>query len=76
MRLVDDWRRAWRWSSVRLSALGALVMAVAEVAGSSWSALPPDVRDSIPHAQTIALILFVAVPIARIFTRGEKADGE
>jgi hypothetical protein len=76
MKLVDDWRRAWRWSSVRLSALGALVMAAAEVAGSSWSALPPDIRDSIPHAQTIALVLFVLMPIARIFTREEASDGE
>jgi hypothetical protein len=76
MKLVDDWRRAWRWSSVQLSAVGAVVMGAAEIAGSSWSALPPDVRDNIPHAQTIALVLFVLLPIARIFTKGGKDDGE
>lgn len=69
MKLVTDWKRAWRWSSVRLSALGAILMGAAEVAGSSWSALPPDVRDAIPHAQTIALVLFVLVPVARILKR-------
>lgn len=77
MKLVDDWRRAWRWASVRLSLMGAVLMGAAEVAGSSWSALPPEIRDSIPHAETIALLLFVLTPIARIFTiKGGKDDGE
>ena len=49
---------------------------VAELAGSSWSALPPDIRDAIPHAQTIALVLFVLVPVARIFKRKGPDDGE
>lgn len=74
MKLVNDWQRAWRWSSVRLSALGAVLMGGAELAGSSWAALPPDIRDNVPHAQTIALVLFVLVPLARIFTRGDKSD--
>lgn len=77
MKLVSNWRRAWRWSSVRLSALGALVMGAAEVAGSSWSALPPDIRDSIPHAPTIGLVLFLLMPIARVLTtKGGTDDGE
>lgn len=76
MKLVNNWRRAWRWSSVRLSALGAVLMGAAEVAGSSWAALPPDVRDAIPHAPTIALVLFVLVPVARVFKREGKDDGE
>lgn len=75
MKLVNNWRRAWRWSSVRLSALGAVLMGAAEVAGSSWAALPPDVRDVIPHAPTIALVLFVLMPVARIFRQGTD-DGE
>ena len=50
-------------------------MAGAEIAGQGWAGLPAEVRDSIPHAQTIALVLFVLVPVARIFTKG-NGDGE
>ncbi len=75
MKLVDEWRHAWKWASVRLSALGALIMVLAEVAGQSWAALPPDLRAHIPHADSIALVLFLMTPIARILTR-EKKDGE
>ncbi|MFY9349305.1 MAG: hypothetical protein WBL20_16220 [Sphingobium sp.] len=75
MKLVEDWRRAWRWWSVRLSALGALLMGVAEVAGQSWAGLPQDVRDQVPHAQTIALVLFMAAGLARLVKQGGK-DGD
>ena len=74
MKLVDEWRQARKWASVRLSALGALVMVLAEVAGQSWAALPPDLRAHIPHADTIALVLFIMIPIARVLTKGEKKD--
>lgn len=75
MKLVDEWRHAWKWASVRLSALGALIMVLAEVAGQSWAALPPDLRAHIPHADTIALWLFVLIGVARVFKKGEKDNG-
>ena len=75
MKLVEDWQRAWRWSSVRISAAGAVLMGAAEIAGSSWAALPPDIRANIPHAQTIALVLFLLQPIARVLTKGGRSDG-
>lgn len=74
MKLVDNWKRAWRWWSVRLSAAGAVVMGVAEVAGHSWASLPPELRDTLPHAQTIGLGLFIASALARLIQQ-ETNDG-
>lgn len=75
LKLIEEWRHAWKWASVRISAVGALLMAAAEIAGQTWAGLPEDVRASIPHADTIALVLFVIIPIARVLTK-EKKDGE
>lgn len=74
IKLVNEWRHAWKWASVRISAAGAVLMAVAEIAGQTWAGLPEDVRASIPHADTIALVLFVIIPLARVLTK-EKNDG-
>lgn len=74
LKLIDEWRQAWKWASVRISAAGALLMAAAEIASQTWVGLPEDVRASIPHADTIALVLFVIIPLARVLTK-EKKDG-
>lgn len=74
MKLIDEWRQARKWASVRLSALGALIMLLAEWAGSSWNALPADLRAHIPHADTIALVLFLMIPLARVLTKGKKDE--
>ena len=41
MKLVDDWKSAWRWFSVWcLTASGA--------APAAWLAVPADMRDAVP----------------------------
>lgn len=76
MKLVDEWRSAWRWASVRASALGILLVGAAEVAQQGWLGLPDDVRANIPHGDRIALVLFVMIPLLRIVTFREKNGGE
>jgi hypothetical protein len=41
MRLVDDWKRAHRWITMRVSA-GAVALA------TGWTAVPQEWRDAIP----------------------------
>ena len=41
MRLVQNWRSWWRWTSMHVLAVLAVLPAV-------WPQLPPDLRDSIP----------------------------
>lgn len=76
MRLIENWRRAHRLWSVRLNAAGAVVMAAAlsapDALAQAWAALPADLRGIVPHADAIALALFVAGFAARIVHQEKK----
>lgn len=54
MRLVAEWKRAWRWFSVQ-------AMALAMALQGAWASLPDDMRARLPGgivaAFTIALLL-------------------
>ncbi|HEX7823190.1 MAG TPA: hypothetical protein VF463_21560 [Sphingobium sp.] len=65
-RLIPGWTGAWRLWSVRLSTLGAGVMA-------AWSSLPIELRQALPYADRIAAGLFVAVTVARLVAQEERA---
>lgn len=79
-RLIDDWRRSWRFWSIRLSLLGALLSAIGAAFPSAmleaWNALPPDLRALIPAraAQIIAATLFVGTMAARLYKQREQHD--
>ncbi|MGN6817788.1 MAG: hypothetical protein ACTHJR_03865 [Sphingomonas sp.] len=80
-RLIDDWRRSWRFWSMRLSLIGA-VLATAGAAFpdamlEAWNALPPDLRALVPThaARIIAATLFVATMAARLYRQGARHDG-
>lgn len=82
MRLLPNWRQAWRWWSVRVSALGALLAAIAllapDVVGAVWSALPPDLVAQLPRnvAMAVPLGLELATILARITRQRTSTDGE
>lgn len=52
-RLIADWRRGWRFWSVRLEALalasGAWLLGAPDLATQLWLALPPETRAVLPH---------------------------
>lgn len=72
-RLVDDWRDAWKWASVRLAALGGMIAAVAAAAPGFarelWDQLPGEVRSTLP---VWAPVLVTALPIiVRLYKQGK-----
>ncbi len=82
MKLINNWRQSWRWWSVRVSALGAIVFAFLLAAPDQvlaiWSALPPEVQALVPNAKEVGLFLTIAVAIARIVRQkghGDDAKG-
>lgn len=81
LKLVDDWRRAWRWWSVRLNILGttllAWFLAVPDVARDLWAALPDDLKAELPPraAYLIPLLILFAANVARVLKQG-KHDGQ
>lgn len=54
MRLIDEWRSAWRWFSCQAMALAAAVQ-------GGWAALPDDMKEHLPAwiatAATIAVLV-------------------
>lgn len=65
MKLVSNWRKAWRWASVQFMALAA----AAQVA---WETLPPEALAVIPvdWRGYITLGLVVAAMIGRVVDQG------
>ncbi|MEX3628764.1 MAG: hypothetical protein VB138_03995 [Burkholderia sp.] len=75
-QLIDEWREAHRFSSVRLSALMATVFAIGPSLLSAWAALPDDLKQVLPTgwARTIAVGAFLLVLLARVTTFEIKAS--
>ncbi len=84
MKLTPDWRQAWRWWSVRLSALGSLLCAIAlaspDALFAAWQALPADVVALLPErlATAVPMLLFMAIAAARVVQQqpNEVADDQ
>ncbi len=80
MKLIENWRHAWRLWSVRLSALGALLTTFAAAAPDTllqiWNGLPDDVRAVFPETfvRVIPTLLFVATIVARLIPQKAAAD--
>lgn len=53
MKLVEDWKRAWRWFSVHALVLAGVLPAV-------WAELPPDLKSSIPPGAMGAITAVIA----------------
>jgi hypothetical protein len=81
MKLIDGWRQAWRLWSVRLSAIGAILMGWAALAPDAllqaWNALPADVQALLPEkvGNAIPFLLFVGTLVSR-FIPQPKANAK
>jgi hypothetical protein len=76
MKLIPDWKKAWRFASMRWSALGIVLMGILEAFYQGWLQLPPAIADRLPHTSTISIILFVLVMVGRLFTALQGDDDE
>ncbi|MES1995566.1 MAG: hypothetical protein V4522_15900 [Pseudomonadota bacterium] len=80
-RLIDDWHRAYTFTSIRLAAIGALIEAFVQAfpgtATEIWNAMPQDLRALLPSWVTgsFPILLLVAIAVARI-TRKVPTDGK
>lgn len=68
MRLIDNWREAHRLWSVRLAALGALLMAALLGFPDMWADLPADMRALVPARlqALVPMLLFAATIASRV----------
>jgi hypothetical protein len=70
-RLIDDWRSAWRFWSLRLQSMGLALLALAEPLSQALAQLPEDVRASVPLLQWLAMILVGGGMLARLIKQGK-----
>jgi len=48
MKLLQDWKQAWKWFSMQAMAIVIVMLA-------AWAAMPDDLKDALPH-WVVALI--------------------
>jgi hypothetical protein len=81
-RLIDNWKTAWRFWSVRLNALGLAILAFVQfdpvAALAVWNMMPAAVRDVLPRDFLVwfGVALFALSMLARVVRQPklEKAD--
>lgn len=69
MRLVTNWKRAWRWISVQ-------AMVLAGALQGAWMFVPDDLRASIPPGvvQGFTIVLLTLGVIGRLVDQTPKAE--
>lgn len=67
IKLVENWRSAWKWFSVHCLWISAAIPNV-------WVSLPPDLKASIPasHMSVIAGVIAVCGIIGRLVDQEKK----
>lgn len=77
IKLIPDWKRAWKFASVQIGTVGFILMSVIEMANSALISLPLHLQQQIPHASTVGLVLFGLGLVGRLFKLKEKIqDGD
>lgn len=74
--LIPNWKRAWKFASVQLPVLGLILMSVSDFVQQSWASLPPQFQKDIPHATTIAMIMFALSLVGRLVTLTQKDNAD
>lgn len=82
MKLIDDWKKAWRFSSVRLGALGTAItstlVAFPDAALAAWNLLPPVMQQAFPdrYMPLVGVAVFAMALLARLIRQDSLRDGE
>ena len=77
MRLVKDWRKAWKWLSVQLAAMGVLITSALIIAPQTvlmaWAMLPDALREELGDwKKQIAAAVFLMAIVARLIDQAPK----
>lgn len=76
MKLIENWKVAHRYWSVRLSAAGALLMGglgtLSTAFPGAWASVPQDTRDKLPSWLGFAVL--GAVMVARMVRQKDHHD--
>ncbi len=70
MKLVDDWKAAWKWFTTWFSALGILALEVYQ----QMQEFMPDIVKAIPDnvLHRMMQVLLVCIIVGRLIKQGDK----
>jgi hypothetical protein len=70
LRLVKDWRQAWKWLSVQAMLISSAIL-------STWALLPEDMKARLPHDIGLwaAIVTLGAGVVGRVIDQNKPADG-
>lgn len=71
LRLVQNWRSAWKWYSIHIM---IVIVALPEI----WSYFPQEFKDSLPPGVFKYAMMFLGVSaiLARMFSQEKPKDDE
>lgn len=71
LRLVQNWRSAWKWYSVHIM---LVIVALPEI----WGYFPQEFKDSLPPGTLKYVMMFLGVSaiLARMFSQEKPKDDE
>ncbi|MCS0548291.1 hypothetical protein [Klebsiella pneumoniae] len=66
MKLVDDWKSAWRWFSMHALVLAGIIPTV-------WAELPPNLKTTIPPGamSTITAVIAACGVVGRLVSQSK-----
>lgn len=73
LKLIPEWRKGLKFWSVQLSLVALFISTFAEYVNYAWTFMPPSMSQHMPHADKIALTLFVIGLLARFLKQGDKS---
>lgn len=74
--LIDEWKDCYKFLSVQVNLLGAILMGTAQAIQDQWVTVPDDLKQYIPHMNEIGMFIFIVGIIARIKKQGKKDAAE
>ena len=72
IKIIPEWRKAWKLLSVQMSALGIVVTFAVDYLNSIWYSLPQNILDKIPHSSSVSLAFLVLTLVVRLIKQKRK----
>lgn len=77
--LIEDWRRAHRFASIRVAAAFAFLLGIGPSLLGAWNSLPDDLKSALPNgtARWVSIAGFALCMLTRVtaFTKNHETGG-
>ena len=66
IKFIEDWKKSYKFASVQWSTVGICLMSLADTINAAVAGMPKYLQENIPHAETVATVVFGLVVLGRI----------